>query len=86
MKAFSNLYKICCTRLKIASYIKKVVILFYSLLVLIPIVYLAIVMVQVYMHTPDTLGLIVMLFGVDIIQQMILEVMTYYIYKEFIIC
>ena len=82
VKAFSNLYKIGCTRKKIASYIKKEVILFYSLLVLIPIVYLAIVMVQVYMHTPDTLGLIIMLFGVDIIPQMILVVITYYIYKK----
>ena len=51
-------------------------------LVPIPIVYLAIVMVQVYMHTPDILGLIIMLFGVDIIPQMILAVMTYYIYKK----
>lgn len=55
---------------------------FYVLLVLIPIVYLAIVMVQVYMHAPDTLGLIIMLFGVDIIPQMILAVMTYYIYMK----
>ena len=39
-------------------------------------------MVQVYMHTPDTLGLIIMLFGVDIIPQMILAVITYYIYKK----
>ena len=57
-------------------------ILFYSLLVLIPIVYLTIVMIQVYMHIPDTLGLIIMLFGVDIIPQMILAVMTYYIYMK----
>ena len=82
VKAFSNLYKIGCTRKKIASYIKKEVILFYVLLVLLPIVYLAIVMVQVYMHTPYTLGLIIMLFGVDIIPQMILAVITYYIYKK----
>lgn len=82
VKAFSNLYKIGCTRKKIASYIKKEVILFYALLVLIPIVYLAIVMVQVYMHTPDTLGLIIMLFGVDIIPQVILAVITYYIYMK----
>lgn len=82
VKAFSNLYKIGCTRKNVASYIKKEVILFYALLVLIPIVYLAIVMVQVYMHTPDTLGLIVILFGVDIIPQMILAVITYYIYKK----
>ena len=34
------------------------------------------------MHTPDTLGLIVILFGVDIIPQMILAVITYYIYKK----
>ena len=34
------------------------------------------------MHTPDTLGLIIMLFGVDIIPQMILSVMTYYIYMK----
>ena len=56
--------------------------LFYALLVLIPIVYLAIVMAQVYMYTPDTLGLIIMLFGVDIIPQMILAMITYYIYKK----
>ena len=39
-------------------------------------------MVQLYMHTPDTLGFIIMLFGVDIIPQMILAVTTYYIYKK----
>lgn len=34
------------------------------------------------MHTLDTLGLIIMLFSVDIIPQMILAVMTYYIYMK----
>lgn len=82
VKSFSNLYKIGSTKKKITSYIKKEVILFYTLLVLIPIVYLVIVMIQVYVHTPDTLGLIIMLFGVDIIPQVILGVITYCIYKK----
>lgn len=81
-KSFSNLYKIGCTKKKITSYIRKEVICFYTLLVVVPLVYLVIVMIQVYMHNSDTLGLIMMLFGVDCIPQFILAIITYHIYKK----
>lgn len=81
-KSFSNLYKIGCTKKKITSYIKKEVAMFYTLLVVVPIVFLVIVMAQVYMHNPDTLGLIIMLFGVDIIPQAVLAFITYSVYKK----
>lgn len=81
-KSFSNLYKIGCTKKQLFCYIKKEVFLFYGLLILVPLIYLVIVMIQVYMHTTETLGLILMLFGVDIIPQMILALITYRIYKK----
>lgn len=80
--SYYNLYKIGYSYKQIAMIVKQEVMMFYVLLILFPMIYLSVSLIQIYMHQGITLGFMMMILTVEIMFSLVAGIVTYISYKK----
>ncbi len=79
---FYNLYKLGYTRNKLDKIIRNEVILYYVLIILIPLIYVMIMLIRCYIHNDITFLFALVVLSIEIIPPIIICLITYYNYKK----
>lgn len=82
---FFNLYKLGYTRKKIKSIIKNEVMLYYFLMILIPLIYIMIILTRCYLHNDISLIFGMVLLCIEIIPPCFICLLTYLNYKKVVL-
>lgn len=79
---FYNLYKLGYTRKKIKTIIKYEVLLYYFLMILMPLIYIFIILIRCYLHSDISMAFGLILLCIEILPPCFICLLTYFNYKK----
>lgn len=79
---FFNLYKLGYTRSKLRKIIKSEVISYYSLIILIPFIYILIMLIRCFIHNDITITFALIILAIEILPPIFICLITYFNYKK----